>query len=145
MKGPFMSYLYLKCQNPISIGSKDIAEVKVFFLEVWCWRRHRGHDNSSLDIRPGELKKDDDKTDRVMWWICKTLSVYRSKWLMILYSDQFQKHIQARYSHYESERWMYKHGLSVIRDVESGASCREPSFLIILTGHIHHVFSILII
>jgi hypothetical protein len=30
MKGIFMRYLYVKYQNPIHNGSKDIAQVKVF-------------------------------------------------------------------------------------------------------------------
>jgi hypothetical protein len=30
MKGLFMRYLYVKCQNPIPFGSKDIAQVKDF-------------------------------------------------------------------------------------------------------------------
>jgi hypothetical protein len=34
MKGLFMRYLYAKYQNPIPHGSKDIAQVKSFFLEV---------------------------------------------------------------------------------------------------------------
>ena len=55
MKGLFMRYLYVKYQHPIPNSSKDIAQVKVF-----SWRRrrrHRGHDNSSPDSRPGELKR----------------------------------------------------------------------------------------
>jgi hypothetical protein len=34
MKGFFMRYLYVKYQDPIPDSSKDIAQVKVFFLEV---------------------------------------------------------------------------------------------------------------
>jgi hypothetical protein len=30
MKGPFMGYLYVKYQNPIPYGSKDIVQVKSF-------------------------------------------------------------------------------------------------------------------
>jgi hypothetical protein len=33
MKGLFMRYLYVKYQNPIPNGSKDIAQVKVFSLK----------------------------------------------------------------------------------------------------------------
>jgi hypothetical protein len=57
MKGLFMRYLYVKYQHLILNSSKDIAQVKVFFLEVCHWRRHWGHDNSSPDSRPGELKR----------------------------------------------------------------------------------------
>jgi hypothetical protein len=32
MKGLFMRYLNVKCQNPISFGSKDKAQIKVFSL-----------------------------------------------------------------------------------------------------------------
>jgi hypothetical protein len=32
MKGLFMRYLYVKYQNPIPNGSKDITQVKVFSL-----------------------------------------------------------------------------------------------------------------
>jgi hypothetical protein len=32
MKGLFMRYLYVKCQNPNPLGSKDTAQVKGFSL-----------------------------------------------------------------------------------------------------------------
>jgi hypothetical protein len=34
MKGLFIRYPYVKYPNPIPHGSKDIAHVKSFFLEV---------------------------------------------------------------------------------------------------------------
>jgi hypothetical protein len=58
MKGLFMRYLYVKYQHPNPNGSKDIAQVKVFSLKCDAdANTMQGHDNSSLDSRPGELKK----------------------------------------------------------------------------------------
>jgi hypothetical protein len=34
MKGLFMRYLYVKYQNPIPRGSKDIVQIKVFALSA---------------------------------------------------------------------------------------------------------------
>jgi hypothetical protein len=46
----------VKYQHPIPNSSKDIAQVKVFSLKCDADAAAAGHDNSSPDSRPGELK-----------------------------------------------------------------------------------------